>query len=80
MIDYNEVKNHIVDELNDVMTYLEMSEKGEGCEKQILQDIAKDEYSHARFLKHLLDKNSDIKLNDSEKELWDKVESKAKTF
>lgn len=78
MVDYNKVKKHLIDELNDILEYLEMSSQAsDKLERQVFKDAAKDEYSHAKFLKVILDKNSDIRLTDSEKQLWDKAEDAA---
>lgn len=80
MVNYDEVKNHLVDELNDVLKYLDMSKQGNNeLEKQIFKDIACDERSHAKYLKHILDSHSDIKLSTDELELWNNVEEAAKS-
>lgn len=75
MLNYDEVKKHLLDELNDVLTYNSMIDNAsQGFEKQFFRDIVKDEWSHARFMKCILDENSTIQLTDNEKELWNKAE------
>lgn len=47
--------DHYKDELNDVITYVELSKEApDSLTKQVLKDIAREERQHARILHHLL--------------------------
>ena len=54
----NALKMRVKDELEDSMKYMEMSHKARDCGKsqdaQIFRDIAKDEYTHAGHINHIL--------------------------
>lgn len=59
------------DELRDVVTYVELSEKAETeFDRRILSDIARDEYSHAKHIKEIM-KEHDIPVGYVEE--WDKA-------
>lgn len=51
------IKQKFLEELNDVEKYLDLCKKAtDDCSKQIFKDIAKDEMSHAEFLKDMIHK------------------------
>ena len=54
----NAIKLRVKDELEDTIKYMEMSHKARDYEKphdvQIFRDIAKEEYTHAGNLNHIL--------------------------
>ena len=54
----NALKMRVKDELEDSMKYMEMSHKardyGKPQDAQIFRDIAKDEYTHAGHINHVL--------------------------
>lgn len=61
---YEEIKKHLSNEYEDVMKYVELSkaDTNEG-EAQILRDIAREEYTHAKHLKTML-KNAGIDISE----------------
>ena len=51
---YEQLNTMLQNEFTDVVTYVELSKNGSGAESQILRDIAREEYTHAKHLKQIL--------------------------
>lgn len=55
MTDYDALMNRYTDELNDVSEYVDLAKMAsDSGERQILKDIAKEEFEHAHSLKFIL--------------------------
>lgn len=60
------IEERINDEYNDVLTYMELSKSAENDgDKQILRDIAREEYIHAKHLEKIADVSGNEELVSS---------------
>lgn len=72
------IKNKFLEELNDVSKYLELCKMtNDDCNKQVFRDIAKEEMTHAEFLKNIIHKNN-FKVTDAEHKDAQELYKKAK--
>lgn len=71
-MDYEHLNTMLMNEYNDVITYVTLSKNANDSESQIFRDIAKEEYIHAKHIKQILIKAG--KLEDG----FDKLETNAK--
>lgn len=74
------IKQKFLEELHDVEKYLDLCEKSsDSWSKQIFRDIAKDEMSHAKFLKEIIH-NHNFTITEAEhekaQELYNRVKEK----
>ena len=53
-MNWNKLKEDFNDEINDAMKYNAMSKEAGGCDRQVLKDMAWDEYSHAKQIHRIL--------------------------
>lgn len=49
-MDWKTMQAHFDDEIADAMKYKGLAEKTEGGDRQILHDMAKEEYTHAKHI------------------------------
>ena len=47
---YEELKKDLHEELEDVIKYTELAKHAEGYERQVLRDMAREEYTHAKHI------------------------------
>lgn len=69
---YEKLNTMLQNEYSDVITYVELSKNETGAESQIFRDIAREEFTHAKHLKHILQEAG--KLED-----FKELEGKART-
>lgn len=75
MTDYEKINDRFIDELKDVLTYVDLSKAAtDPMEKQLLKDIAKEEHEHAEILKHILKKANKYECNEETHELEERGE------
>lgn len=53
-MDWAKLNADFMEEIGDSMKYAKMAEAVDGCERQMLMDMAWDEYSHAEHIAHML--------------------------
>lgn len=73
------MKTHFMAEIEDFNGYVQMAENAEKMDKTEmaywLNQMAKDEYTHAYYIKKVLEEN-DAKLTDEEMKKWHEMEEK----
>lgn len=72
MMDYKHLNTMLMNEYNDVITYVTLSKNADDSKSQIFRDIAKEEYTHAKHIKQILIEAG--KLEDG----FDKLEANSK--
>lgn len=50
----NHLQEDLRDELEDCMKYADMAKHATGTDRQILHDMAKEEYQHAKHICHIM--------------------------
>lgn len=73
-MDYSYLNTLLMNEYADVITYVNLSKECEGVESQILRDIAREEFTHAKHLKMLLSNNKEL-MKGYEKAECDAIEA-----
>ena len=49
-MDWNTMHTHFDEEISDALKYKGMAEHMDGCDRQVLMDMAWEEYAHAKHL------------------------------
>ncbi len=79
--EYKKALESYEDELNEVIKYSNMCNMSNNAlHKQFYKDMAKDEYSHASILKHMLQRENKFETNDRILKLENEVEKVHATF
>ena len=59
-MDYKYLNTLLMNEFADVVTYATLAKDSEGVESQILRDIAREEFVHAKHLKNILKESGEL--------------------
>lgn len=54
MMDWKKISDDFNEEVNDAAKYHAMAKEASGCDRQVLMDMAWDEYSHAKHLHRIM--------------------------
>lgn len=68
----NHLQEYLREELADCMKYAEMAKNATGTDRQILHDMAKEEYQHAKHICHIM-KEHGIQRDMNEDEVFAKA-------
>ena len=54
MMDYKKLADDFNEEINDAVKYHAMAMEAHGCDRQVLMDMAWEEYTHAKHLHRIM--------------------------